>query len=48
MLDGGFWCPRGFWISYCMRERGFVVALIFIFFDPCAGRHLLFLLRQKK
>jgi hypothetical protein len=27
---------------------GFMLALLFIFFDPCAGRHLLLLLRQKK
>jgi hypothetical protein len=25
-----------------------MLALIFIFIDPCAGRHLLLLLRQKK
>jgi hypothetical protein len=27
---------------------GFRLALYFIFIDPCAGRHLLLLLRQKK
>jgi len=31
-----------------MRCRGFDVGFIFIFIDPSAGRHSLFLLRQKK
>jgi hypothetical protein len=29
-------------------SAGLMSVLLFIFFDPCAGRHLLLLLRQKK
>jgi hypothetical protein len=31
-----------------IATAGFILALIFIFFDPCAGRHSLSLLRQRK
>jgi hypothetical protein len=35
-------------VPTAFATAGFSLALIFIFIDPCAGRHLLLLLRQKK
>jgi hypothetical protein len=42
LLVVAFGFPSAFAIA------GLMLALFFIFFDPCAGRHSLFLLRQKK
>jgi hypothetical protein len=36
------------WFPAAFATAGSMLALIFIFIDPCAGRHSLFLLRQKK
>jgi hypothetical protein len=35
-------------VPAAFATAGLTLALLFIFFDPCAGRHLLLLLRQKK
>jgi hypothetical protein len=45
---GGFWFARALVFQLLGATAGFMLALFFIFFDPCAGRRLLLLLRQKK
>jgi hypothetical protein len=51
--NGAFWfarvlvCSR-FGVPTACATAGYRLALYFIFIDPCAGRHLLLLLRQKK
>jgi hypothetical protein len=36
------------WIPTAFATAGLMLDLFFIFIDPCAGRHLLSLLRQRK
>jgi hypothetical protein len=42
---GGLLAP---WIPAAFATPGLMLALLFIFIDPCAGRHSLSLLRQRK
>jgi hypothetical protein len=46
MFVGLFGFCRG--VPAACVTAGLMLDLFFIFFDPCAGRHSLFLLRQKK
>jgi hypothetical protein len=44
---GGFGCARAFGVPTACATAGSMLDVLFIFIDPCAGRHSLFLLRQK-
>jgi hypothetical protein len=35
-------------VPAAFATAGYALDVVFIFIDPCAGRHLLLLLRQKK